>query len=286
MQKDMLRLYHPLVIFTFFISVTVLSMCSLNPVFTSISLISGIIYFILLRGISDFLRSLPFYLFTLIFFALINGFFNPRGLTLLFYIGNTPVTCESILRGLLSGGIIIDLLVWFSCYNEVMTSDKFISLFSRIAPTSAMTVSMVLRYIPDTIKAAHETGIYQKVIAGEKKITMTEKLRQEIRKATVVMSSSMENSIETAISMNSRGYRADRTCDICRKIYISDIVMLAVLILLIIPSGYSLFTVANTMKFYPLIKFPKISIYNYLAFTLLCFTPVILRVKEKISWLF
>ena len=103
MNDDALNHYHPAVIFLFFCAVTVFSMCSLNPIVTAISIIASSIYMISLKGLYSFLHSLPFYLITVLIFAIVNSLINPRGLTLLFYIGGNPVTLEAFLRGMLSG---------------------------------------------------------------------------------------------------------------------------------------------------------------------------------------
>ena len=38
--------------------------------------------------------------------------------------------------------------LWFSSYNEVMTSDKFVYLFGRVIPALSLVLSMALRFIP------------------------------------------------------------------------------------------------------------------------------------------
>ncbi len=40
------------------------------------------------------------------------------------------------------------VIQWFSCYNKVMTSDKFIYLFGRLIPALSLILSMALRFVP------------------------------------------------------------------------------------------------------------------------------------------
>jgi energy-coupling factor transport system permease protein len=40
------------------------------------------------------------------------------------------------------------VISWFSCYNAVMTSDKFVYLFGRVIPALSLILSMTLRFVP------------------------------------------------------------------------------------------------------------------------------------------
>lgn len=48
-----------------------------------------------------------------------------------------PLTLESIAYGCAAAVMLVAVLFWFSCYNEVMTSDKFMYLFGRIIRTES-----------------------------------------------------------------------------------------------------------------------------------------------------
>ena len=65
------------------------------------------------------------------------------------YLKNgNPLTLESILYGLAAGIMLVSVLNWFSCYQVVMTSDKFIYLFGKVIPAMSLIFSMVLRFVP------------------------------------------------------------------------------------------------------------------------------------------
>ena len=87
-----------------------------------------------------------------------------------------------------------------------MTSDKFLSLFGGIIPTIAMMLSMVFRYIPDTIRKANQINTAQNALLGNEKQDKKTRFNQGITLASSLMEWSMENSIETADSMRARGY--------------------------------------------------------------------------------
>ncbi len=80
--------------------------------------------------------------------AIANPLFNHRGSTALFYIGLNPVTLEALLYGVCSAGMLISVFIWFRCYLSLMTNDKFLYLFGRIAPATALIVSMYTKVDP------------------------------------------------------------------------------------------------------------------------------------------
>ena len=53
--------------------------------------------------------------------------------------------------------MLASVVLWFSSYNEVMTSDKFVYLFGRVIPALSLVLSMSLRFIPK-FKAQMQIG--------------------------------------------------------------------------------------------------------------------------------
>ena len=53
-----------------------------------------------------------------------------------------------MLYGLASAALLSATLLWFTCYNTVMTSDKFIYLFGRVIPALSLVLSMTMRFVP------------------------------------------------------------------------------------------------------------------------------------------
>ena len=82
--------------------------------------------------------------------ALLNPMFNHYGVTPLLYIESSGnwVTLEAMVYGIVLGCVLFIMILWFSCYNQIMTSDKFIYLFGRIIPAMSLMLSMALRFVP------------------------------------------------------------------------------------------------------------------------------------------
>ena len=132
---------HPVLNFFYFLLVLGLTMFVQHPVFLVISFMGAVAYGIWLCGAAkilkiNFLLTLPM----LVIVALLNPLFNHYGETPLLYLessGNT-VTLEAMVYGVVLGCVLFIVILWFSCYNKVMTSDKFIYLFGRIIPAISL----------------------------------------------------------------------------------------------------------------------------------------------------
>ena len=141
--------YHPIVNFLYFVIVIGFSMFFMHPLCLAVSFACGLVYSTILNGRRAVKTNLVYMLPVLIITALINPAFNHEGVTILTYLpGGNPLTLESILYGLAAGFMLVSVICWFSCYNEVMTSDKFIYLFGRIIPSLSLIFSMTLRLVP------------------------------------------------------------------------------------------------------------------------------------------
>ncbi|HHZ06138.1 MAG TPA: energy-coupling factor transporter transmembrane protein EcfT [Clostridiales bacterium] len=286
MKMNVFEQYHPLVIFLYFCGAISFSMCTMNPFFITASFIAASLYFIYLKGFGAYLKSMKFYLIMFLVVMIINPLFNALGLTVLFYLWGRPITLEALMYGISSGGMLITVVIWFRCYSEVMTSDKFLALFGRIAPNIAMMVAMVLRYIPETIRKSQEISISQKALLGDKKLSKRARFTQGVNMASILMSWSLEDSIETADSMKCRGYGCGK-----RSLYDKqamnrfDVILLIILLLLISSVAVIIFTVANTFVFYPYLSMPSVNAIFYILYLGFLTLPLILEGKEKLQWM-
>lgn len=132
--RDVFSSFHPIVNFIYFVLVIMCSMFFMHPVFLGISLCSAILYSIYLNGLRAIKFNFLFMLPVLLLFAALNPLFNHEGATVLFHIQNNPITAEALIYGLAAAAMFVSVIIWFSCYNVVMTSDKFIFLFGRVIP--------------------------------------------------------------------------------------------------------------------------------------------------------
>ena len=72
------------------------------------------------------------------------------------------MTLESILYGIVAASMVATVICWFSCFNKIMTSDKFIYLFGRIIPSLSLILSMTFRFVPKFKEQVQEVSNAQK----------------------------------------------------------------------------------------------------------------------------
>lgn len=207
-MKDRFAAYHPLVNFLFFALVLGFSMALRHPVSQGISLLCACAYAIEVEGRKAVVFCLKFCLPMLLLAAVFNPAFSHEGVTILLYFptGN-PLTLESILYGLSAGAMIVTVMVWFLNFNRVMTSDKFIYLFGRIIPALSLVLSMTLRFIPKFKGQMAQTVDSQRSIGRDiSQGSLWQRTKIAVTVLSIMITWSLENAIETADSMKSRGY--------------------------------------------------------------------------------
>lgn len=200
---------HPIVNLLYFVFVIGVSMFLMHPVFLGISLVCATVYCAVLRGIGKTVKG--FCLFTLpmlVIVALINPMFNHYGVTVLFYLNNgNPITLESMVYGVAMAAMLASVTLWFRCYSEVMTSDKFIYLFGRVIPALSLILSMCLRFIPKFSQRMQVISNGQKCIGRDiSNGNLVQKLRHGITSLSILITWSLESAIDSADSMKARGY--------------------------------------------------------------------------------
>lgn len=207
-MRDTFSGYHPIINFTYFGLVIGFSMILMHPIALAVSLTASMAYAINLEGSKAVIFSLKYALPMMLLAAIINPAFSHGGVTILCYLptGN-PLTLESILYGLAAAAMLASVLFWFRCYTMVMTSDKFVYIFGRIIPSLSLVLSMILRFVPkfkaqfDIVREA-QRSIGRDISYG----STIKRMKNAVTIFSVMVTWSLENAIETADSMKSRGY--------------------------------------------------------------------------------
>lgn len=151
MNDDAFSRCHPVVNFFYFVIVLGFTMFMQHPVFLLISFLGSTVYAVWLNGWKKVLKmNFLFTLPGLMIVALMNPLFNHYGVTTLLYVESSgnAVTLEALVYGIVLGCVLFIVIQWFSCYNRVMTSDKFIYLFGKAIPALSLILSMALRFVP------------------------------------------------------------------------------------------------------------------------------------------
>lgn len=197
---------HPAVNLIFFLFTIGITMFSMNPVFLAATLVFSWLYSILLNGRKAIKSNLLFTLPIVVIMAVINTLFTHNGATVLFYVNNSRITLEALLYGLAAAVLLSSIIIWFSCFNVVMTSDKLIYIFGKAAPVLGLTLSMIFRFIPLLKARFREISMGQRCMGRHVTGGFMAKLRQVTKEVSILISWSLEAAIETSDSMEARGY--------------------------------------------------------------------------------
>lgn len=284
-MNDAFSKCHPAVNFLFFAGAIGLSVLIQHPAYLLAGLIAGASYYFLLcgkKGIKTLIILLPLFLVL----TAINPLFNTMGRTVWFHIFGRPYTCEALLYGAATAGMFVVVILWFGCYNRVLTSDKFTSLFGNFIPSISLLLVMVLRMVPNFIRKAGQIAGARKSIgkgAGEASTTK-EKLKSGICVLDALATWALEGSVVTGDSMRARGYgTAKRTSFMIYRMTAADwlctITMAGLLILTIAAACLGQFFA----EFVPDIHLARPS-WGLVAYTCYLLIPTALHIKEAIQW--
>ena len=289
-MNDRFSTYHPLVNFLYFSLVIAFSMALNHPLAQGISLFCAVFYAVQTEGKKAVLFTLRWCLPIMLLTAFINPAFSHEGVTVLLYFptGN-PLTLESILYGLSSGVMIATVMLWFANFSRVITSDKFIYLFGRIIPAMSLVLSMTLRFIPK-FKAQ-----LQSVVDAQKSIgrdvaegSLWRRTKIAVTVLSIMVTWALENAIETADSMKSRGYglKGRTAFSIYR---FDDRDKMALLYLGF--CGFYLLTgslvSAFGFRYFPSIRYidlNTVTLSFQFVYLILCLMPVVLNRAEENKW--
>lgn len=289
-MKDAFSTYHPIVIFMYFAVILGFIMYFQQPICLALAAVSAMGYGICLCGKRTVRFSLRYLLPMAGMILLINPLVNHQGLTILGYFPNgNPFTLESILYGILTAGILIALILWCSCWNQVMTTDKLVYLFGRILPVFSLVISMTLRFIPRYRNHLKEVAEAQRQLGrGGKDDSWFTKFRFGIRVLSGTLTWAMEHAIETANSMKSRGYGLPgRTAFSLYRWRKRDTGLLVLILLL---GGIVLLGAMQGRLYWTC--FPSVmraetdavTIGIYFCYGILFLLPVLIREKEEWKW--
>ncbi len=290
MDKDNFGTYHPIINFLYFILVIGCSMFLKHPVFLGLSCVGGLSYYVYLKGKKALKTMMWMMIPVFAISALVNPLFNHEGVTLLAYFktGN-PLTLESVVYGLASGVMLVSVLNWFSCYQVIMTSDKFIYLFGKIIPAMSLILSMVLRFVPKFKNQITKVSNAQKCIGRDvtngNAIT---KAKHGMKILSIMTTWALENSVETADSMKSRGYGLrGRTNFSLYRFDTRDKMFLALIVASGIVITWGIVTRKVYFLYFPMMEGNPLAwevVSIYIIYGCICMLPVIINIVEDIKW--
>ena len=282
--------YHPSVNFIFFASVIAFSMILMHPVCLCISFASGFAYSVMLNGKNAVKFNLTVLVPMMLAAALINVMFNHEGATILAYLPDeNPLTLESVFYGLAGAAVLAAVICWFSCFNAVMTSDKIIYLFGRIAPSLSLILSMALRFVPRFKSQMKKISESQRCIGRDvTNGSIIARAKHGITILSIMITWALENAVETADSMKSRGYGLlGRSAFSNFRLTGRDIGLIIFICAADVLMAAACMYGAVAFSYFPITDGLNMSVYGIgaaAAYAALCVLPAVIEVREAYKW--
>ena len=284
-MTDAFSKYHPAVNFLFFAAAIIAAVLIQHPAYLLAGIISGALYYLLLSGRKG--RKMLFALVPLFLFLTgVNPLFNTYGETVLFRVFGRPYTLEALYYGAALAATFVAMLLWFGCYNKVLTSDKFTCLFGNLIPSISLLLVMVFSMVPKLMKKAGQLSGARKSLgkgAGESS-GARKKICDGMTLLGALTSWALEGSVVTGDSMRSRGYgEAKRTSFMIYRMRASDRIVICLVPLLMALVIIAACLGQTRASYTPEMHIAPLS-WGIIPYTLYLLIPSLLHIKEAIQW--
>lgn len=272
---------NPKTTFLFFVFIIVLTLVLFHPVYLVLSLVSSLTYKIKLKGKAALKSFFKFNIPLIVFVALFNMLFTHYGETLFFTVLDMRFTFESLFYGFCQGMLFSSVMMWFDCYCTVITSERFLAVFGKIAPNLALLFSMVLTFIPRLKRNAAQINDARQLIKNS-----GNRLKKSADNFSALITMTLEESIEVSDSMRARGFTQDRSVYSKYRFALKDIIIMAVSVLLTVFIIIMKAAGKIDFVFEPEIYMKGLSFIAVLAYAAISFFPLLIDLTEDIRWLY
>ncbi len=271
--------YNPIILFLYFLLVTVICVFALSPEFTVISLLGAVLLDLKTNGFSG-KRYISLFLLFLVL-SLLNPFLYHNGVTVLFVLNNNPITLEAVLYGINASAMLVSVILWYASFRTVMTEDKLLYVFGHVSPHFALLFSMSLRYASLFSRQAKKVREVQTAQGLYSKDNIIDLMTSGGKVFSILLTWGLENGIITADSMAARGYGSGkRTFFSLYRFTVKDAVVLTTLLLLSGTVITGLVTKSVVFTFYPALTpalGSPLKIMSLISYLLISLLPVVLK---------
>lgn len=263
-----------------FAGVAALSMLAVHPVFVTLSLSGALAFSLVARGAAATVRGLAWQLPLLVLVCLLNPFFSASGSTLLLKVGPRSVYLESLAYGATMGALLVATVLWFEDAAAVLTQDRLLALAGRRARSVPLVASMAAQLVPQMLGRARSVRAAARACtaAGPRPPARDELLRT----STMLLSWSLEDSLERADAMRARGWESGspRTCYRPERFRARDAVAAAGIAALLALGAAGAWAACSSWEFYPRMS-GLASWWCYLPFALLALLPAVAELAAR-----
>lgn len=280
MVKNRFFRAHAAPVLLYFFAALFFTVLRVHPVFCPLSLCAAVLMRVYAVGPRVLRSALPTVFFAVLLLTVLNPLVNTGGLTVLFSVFGHAVTAEALLYGFSSGCMLAAVTQWFLLMRDTAAFEKITELLSGTAPTVSTAVVMLLRVVPRLLRTAEETEQVRLALCGAR-TGRGGALKYAMRTSTVVLEKSLTDSIETAKSMNARGFGSGKRRRTRAPMGRADRRFFAAVLLLF--AAVALLTaLGGKMRFYPSVRMPRYTLPTVLSAAALLLLPLGIDGKDAI----
>lgn len=273
---------HATVPATLLAGVIALSMLAVHPVFVGISLAGALAFSLAVRGAAPTARGLVWQLPLLALVCLLNPIFSASGSTLLLKLGPRSVYLESLAYGATMGALMVAVVLWLEGASAVLTQDRLLALAGRRARAVPLVAGTTFQLVPQLLRRAR---VVRSTLAACTAAGTRPSLRDElVRTSTMLLTWSLEDSVERADSMRARGWESGiaRTQYRSERLRSRDIAALVGIAVLLALCTACAWTACSSWRFYP--RMEGLGFWGlYVPFVLLVSLPAAVAIGARVS---
>lgn len=276
-----LKHYHPFVITLFFFTLVGLNTIFSHPFLHLFFLFVSWFYMRSFPSIS-LQKQIRMNLFFMLLTCITNPIFQGRGIYILCYIGNRAITLEALCYGLDFGCMLAGTMNLLKVYSYIIHTDQILYLITRISKNAAIIFSLSLQQFQ---RLRHQ---YEELKIARSLLYQPTSWLTKAKESTDIVSSLitwlMETSVDTSISMKSRGYGNEKRTHYTKyTIESRDQIFLLVNYIMILLSIYASFGIKFWWypSFYQQISILHVSIFS-IGLCIFCAIPLYLSRKLTI----
>ncbi|MBM6675894.1 hypothetical protein H6A07_03930 [Olsenella uli] len=234
-----------------FAGVVALTMLAVQPALVAASLAGALLFSLLARGVAATARGLVWQLPLLALVCLANPFFSASGSTLLIKLGPRSVYLESLAYGATMGALMVAVVLWLEGAAAALTQDRLLALAPRRARALPLLLGMVSQLVPQLLRRSRDVraGLAACTAAGARPAARD----ALVRTSSLLLTWSLEESLERADSMRARGWESgrSRTCYRPECLRRRDVVILCGIGALLVLAAVCAWRFCASWRFYP-----------------------------------
>lgn len=275
---------HPVTILIYVAGTMGIPMFYMHPFFVLLSLGLALAAGWMLKGVQVIKMALGLFVPVLFFSAVILPLFSHNGAHPLFYVNGLAVTRESVQYGVVMSLFLVAVFLWFQVASALLDGEKIRYLTGRLIPSIGLMLTMVFRMLPLLRRRYREICEAQDGLGFCEETGSAGKIRRTGRKISTLISWSLEDAVETSVSMECRGYGTGRRTNFhLFRFHTQDGILGSVLVLCFLLAAVLLVRGELKAVYFPTAVMTEINVWNGMGMLLFLVAALTLPLWIRIS---